>query len=93
MENSLEVFYDNNFIVKMKTTLLFENSMNPNLFNAHLLFRYYVAKCFINNENTAQAFELYNIMQQKRVEYKPQIPKEKAFQFQFNNHSDIERED
>lgn len=74
----LKWFYDDNYTVLMNTKLLFINSLNPNLFNAHLLLRYYVVESYLKKQNCEQAFKLYNEMQKKRVEFKPVIPKEKA---------------
>lgn len=76
--DNLEIFYDDNYIVKMNTYLLYKNSMAENYFNAHILMRYYAAKCYLEKNNEEEAFRLYNEMQQKRFEFKPQIGKEKA---------------
>ena len=73
-----DVIFDDNNCALISTKQLFINSMKPNLFNAHLIFRYYVAKCFLTNKNTTEAFELYNTMQQLRVSQNPKIPQDKA---------------
>lgn len=77
-KEDFDKLYSDDYVILIATKKLFKNSMQPNLYNAHLFIRYYVVKCYLTKTATDQAFALYNETQQKRVAFKSAIPKDKA---------------